>query len=83
MLARRLLLALALAASLAAPAFADVSRYRAAVPAIEAVLKAQPIPVVVVAPRGAVIAIETPLRYPPWPISRGRCCGSRGCASIR
>jgi dipeptidyl aminopeptidase/acylaminoacyl peptidase len=65
MLARRLLLAAALCASLAAPAFADATRYRAAAPAIEAVLKAPPIPFVVVGPRRAVIAVETPLRYPP------------------
>jgi len=65
MLARRLVLAAALSGSLSAPAFADATRYRAPVPAIEAVLKAPPIPVVVVAPGRAVIAIETPLRYPP------------------
>ncbi len=65
MLARRLLLAAALCGSLTAPAFADATRYRMPVPAIEAVLKAPPIPVVVVAPHRDVIAIETPLRYPP------------------
>ena len=65
MLARRLLLAAVFSGSLAAPAFADATRYRTPVPAIEAVLKAPPIPVVVVAPNRAVIAIETPLRYPP------------------
>nr|MDQ6926501.1 hypothetical protein [Candidatus Eremiobacteraeota bacterium] len=63
--ARRLLLVAALGGSLAAPAFADATRYRPPVPAIEAVLKAAPIPVVVIAPHRAVIAIETPLRYPP------------------
>ena len=61
----RLLLAAALSGALAAPALADATRYRAPVPAIEAVLKAPPIPVVVLAPQRDVIAIETPLRYPP------------------
>ncbi|HEY0380672.1 MAG TPA: prolyl oligopeptidase family serine peptidase [Candidatus Elarobacter sp.] len=65
MLARRLLLAAALCGSLAAPASADPTRYRPAAPAIEAVLKAPPIPAVVVAPRRDTIAIQTPLRYPP------------------
>ena len=65
MLARRLLLTAAACALLAAPASADATRYRPAVPAIEAVLKAPPIPIVVVAPRRDVIAIEAPLRYPP------------------
>ncbi|HEY6234042.1 MAG TPA: prolyl oligopeptidase family serine peptidase, partial [Candidatus Elarobacter sp.] len=65
MLASRLLLAAAVCALLAAPASADATRYRPAAPAIEAVLKAPPIPVVVVGPRRDVIAIETPLRYPP------------------
>jgi dipeptidyl aminopeptidase/acylaminoacyl peptidase len=66
MLARRLLLAAAAAvAALAAPASAEVTRYRAPAPAIEAVLKAPPIPTVVVGPRRNVIAIQTPLRYPP------------------
>jgi len=65
MLVRRLLLAAAVCVSLAAPASADATRYRPAAPAIEAVLKAPPIPVVVVGPRRDVIAIQTPLRYPP------------------
>jgi dipeptidyl aminopeptidase/acylaminoacyl peptidase len=65
MLARSLLLAAALGGSVSAPALADATQYRTPVPAIEAVLKAPPIPVVVVAPRRDVIAIETPLRYPP------------------
>ncbi len=65
MLARRLLFAASLCVCLAAPAFADTTRYRAPAPAIEAVLAAPPIPVVVVGPRRDVIAIETPLRYPP------------------
>jgi dipeptidyl aminopeptidase/acylaminoacyl peptidase len=65
MLARRLLLAAIAVATLAAPASADATRYRAAAPAIEAVLKAPPLPFVVVGPRRDVIAIETPLRYPP------------------
>jgi dipeptidyl aminopeptidase/acylaminoacyl peptidase len=65
MLVRRLLLAAALCASLAATASADAARYRAAAPAVEAVLKAPPIPSVVVGPRRDVIAIQTPLRYPP------------------
>ena len=65
MLARRLLLAAALCGFLAAPAPAEPARYRAPVPAIEAVLKAPPIPIVVVAPKRTFIAIETPLRYPP------------------
>ncbi len=65
MLARRFLIAVAAGVSLAAPASADATRYRPAAPAIEAVLKAAPIPFVVVGPRRDVIAIETPLRYPP------------------
>ncbi|HYW54393.1 MAG TPA: hypothetical protein VE826_10495, partial [Dongiaceae bacterium] len=65
MLARRMLLAAALCWSVAASASAEPARYRAPVPAIEAVLKAPPIPIVVVAPKRGFIAIETPLRYPP------------------
>ena len=65
MLVRRLVLVAALSSFLSAPAFADATQYRAPVPAIQAVLKAPPIPVVVVAPRRDVIGIQTPLRYPP------------------
>ena len=82
MLARRLLLAAMAIAALAAPASADATRYRAAAPAIEAVLKAPPIPFVVVGPRRDVIAIETPLRYPPVADLARPCCASRACASI-
>jgi dipeptidyl aminopeptidase/acylaminoacyl peptidase len=65
MLARRLSVAVLLCASLAAPAFADAVRYRTPPPAIEAALNAPPVPTVVVGPRHGVLAIMTPLRYPP------------------
>ena len=65
MLARRLTIAAALCTSLAAPAFADATHYRKPPPAIEAALVAPPIPIVSTGPRRGVLALETPLRYPP------------------
>jgi dipeptidyl aminopeptidase/acylaminoacyl peptidase len=65
MLARRFTLAAALCASLAAPAFADATLYRKPPPAIEAALQAPPNPIVSAGPRRGVLALETPLRYPP------------------
>ncbi|HEV3086369.1 MAG TPA: prolyl oligopeptidase family serine peptidase [Candidatus Elarobacter sp.] len=69
MLARRSFLAAVLVASSIAsawtPAFADAAHYRTPPPSIEAALNAPPIPVTVVSPRRDVLAIETPLRYPP------------------
>ena len=56
------LLALALAP---VPAAADEARYRTPPAAIETVLAAPPLPTVLVAPRRDVIALATPLRYPP------------------
>jgi dipeptidyl aminopeptidase/acylaminoacyl peptidase len=65
MLARRVSIAVLLCASLVAPAFADAVRYRTPPPAIEAALNAPPVPVVTLGPRRGVLAIQTPLRYPP------------------
>jgi dipeptidyl aminopeptidase/acylaminoacyl peptidase len=68
MLARSYLAAVLVAssvASLSAPAFADAVRYRMPPPAIEAALNAPPIPIAIVGPRRGVVALETPLRYPP------------------
>jgi dipeptidyl aminopeptidase/acylaminoacyl peptidase len=65
MLARRLTIAAALCTSLAAPAFADATHYRKPPPAIEAALVAPPIPIVSTGPRRGVLALKTPLRYPP------------------
>ena len=62
---RRFLLAFSLVAAAVAPASADTTPYRTPPAAIENVLRAPAIPVVVVSPRRNVIAIETPLRYPP------------------
>jgi len=65
MLARRFVIAAVLCTSLAAPAFADETRYRKPPPAIEAALQAPPVPLVAIGPRNGVLALETPLRYPP------------------
>ena len=65
MLARRFFAVVFLCTSLAGPAFADGTRYRKPPPAIEAVLNAPLTPVVVLAPKRDVLALETPLRYPP------------------
>jgi hypothetical protein len=51
--------------AIAAPAFADVTRYRTPPPAIEAALNAPALPSVFVSPRRDVFALVTPLRYPP------------------
>jgi dipeptidyl aminopeptidase/acylaminoacyl peptidase len=61
-----LLAAVLLAVSLApVPGAADEARYRTPPAAIESVLTAPPLPSVQVAPRRDVIALATPLRYPP------------------
>jgi dipeptidyl aminopeptidase/acylaminoacyl peptidase len=68
MLARRASIAAVLIASFAsaaAAAPADAPRYRKPPPAIEAALDARAIPTVTVAPRRDVLALQTPLRYPP------------------
>lgn len=65
MLARLVLAAAAAGAVLTAPAGADATRYRPAPPAIDAILEAPAIPVVVIAPRREFVAVETQLRYPP------------------
>jgi len=54
-----------LCASLTASALADATRYRRPPPAIETALNAPPVPTVFVGPRHRVLAILTPLRYPP------------------
>jgi dipeptidyl aminopeptidase/acylaminoacyl peptidase len=65
MFALRVLAVAVLCTSLAAPASADTTRYRKPPAAIEAVLNAPPTPVSILAPKRDVIALETPLRYPP------------------
>jgi dipeptidyl aminopeptidase/acylaminoacyl peptidase len=51
--------------AIAVPACADATRYRTPPPAIEAALNAPALPNVIVSPRRDVIALVTPLRYPP------------------
>jgi dipeptidyl aminopeptidase/acylaminoacyl peptidase len=65
MLVRRLLTIALVCASSIAPAAADAVRYEKPPPPIEAALDAPPIPAVAVGPRRSLLAIETPLRYPP------------------
>ena len=65
MLARRVTIAALLCASLTASALADAARYRLPPPAIEAALTAPPVPTAVLSPHREVLAITTPLRYPP------------------
>jgi dipeptidyl aminopeptidase/acylaminoacyl peptidase len=65
MLARPCLALALLCASSAGPALAEGTHYRKPPPAIEAVLGAPLPPSVLVAPRRDVIALQTPLRYPP------------------
>jgi len=53
------------AAAIAPPALADAVRYRQPPAAIEAILKAPPLPVTSLSPTKDAIAILVPLRYPP------------------
>jgi dipeptidyl aminopeptidase/acylaminoacyl peptidase len=65
MILRRPLLVALIVTFAVAPAWGDATRYRTPPPAIEAALNAPPLPNVVVSPRRDVIALVTPLRYPP------------------